>query len=131
MYKHFEHVGMATPDLDRCLHFYVDLLGMKLIVRKTASNGTQVAFVDAGGGQLEIMSPPGLKAGPARKVPNDEPGLRHLTFAFDNIDETYAMLMAAGVTGVEKPRDAYNKDILARVAFVEDPDGNVVELAQH
>ncbi len=30
---------------------------------------------------------------------------------------------------VSRPRDVYNKDILARVAFVQDPEGIVIELA--
>lgn len=130
MYKHFEHIGMGTADLDKSLHFYVDLLGLKLIVRKKAADGTQVAFVDAGGAQLEIMCPHDVVKARAPRVQNNEVGLRHLTFTFDNIDETYARLLGAGVTGIEAPRDAYNRDILARVAFVEDPDGIVVELAQ-
>ena len=130
MYKHFEHVGMGVSDLDKSLGFYVDLLGLTLIVRKTAPNGSQVAFVDAGGAQLEIMCPSDIVKAPARKVEKNEVGLRHLTFTFDDVDATYARLIAAGVTGVEEPRDAFNRDILHRVAFVQDPDGIVVELAQ-
>jgi glyoxylase I family protein len=38
--------------------------------------------------------------------------------------------MDAGVQSIEPPRDAYNRDILARVGFVLDPDGIVIELAQ-
>jgi len=130
MLKHFEHIGMATSDLDACLHFYCDLIGCKLLLRKANPRSPgEVAFIDAGGAQLEIFAPGGLKT-PARTVPNDEVGLRHLTFTFENIDETYAMLMAAGVEGIEKPRDAYNREMLARVAFVRDPDGMIIELAQ-
>ena len=130
MYKHFEHIGMGTADLDASLHFYVDLIGCTLIVRKKAANGTQVAFVDAGGAQLEIMCPADVVKAPAHRVSNSEVGLRHLTFTFDSVDDTYAKLLAAGVIGIEKPRDAINRDILARVAFVQDPDGIVIELAQ-
>lgn len=132
MYKHFEHVGMAVADLDASLAFYVGLIGMKLVVRRTTPSGTQVAFVDAGAGaMLEIVSPPGIRRQPARRLGSDEAGVKHITLAFDDIDQTYAELLAAGVKGVEKPRDAFNRDVLSRVAFVEDPDGILVELAQH
>jgi len=130
MYKHFEHVGMGVSDLDQSLRFYVDLLGLTLIVRKTAANGSQTAFLDAGGAQLEIMCPADIVKAPAQRVAKNEVGLRHLTFTFDNVDETYARLLAQGVIGIEAPRDAINRDILHRVAFVQDPDGIVVELAQ-
>jgi glyoxylase I family protein len=130
--RQFEHAGIAVSDLDRTLHFYVDLLGMRLIKRKQNVRGPgEVAFVDCGRGEmLELMQPGEPMTGPVRKLPNNEVGVRHLTFLFDNIDETYAKLMAAGVTSVEKPRDAFNTEILARVAFVLDPDGLIIELAQ-
>jgi hypothetical protein len=37
--------------------------------------------------------------------------------------------VAAGVSVIGKPRDAHSRDIVARVAFVLDPDGVVTELA--
>lgn len=36
--------------------------------------------------------------------------------------------VAAGISVIEKPRDAHNRDILARVAML-DPGGVVTELA--
>lgn len=132
MLKQFEHAGIAVSNLDATLHFYVDLLGMRLITRKKNTRGPgEVAFVDCGRGEmLELMQPGEPMTGPARKLPNNEVGIRHLTFLFDNIEETHAKLVAGGVTSLEKPRNAYNAEILSRVAFVEDPDGLVIELAQ-
>jgi glyoxylase I family protein len=131
MLKNFEHVGMTVSDLDRTLRFYCDLIGFRLLVRRTAPGGTEVAFIEApGGAQLELVRPPGDIARPARPVANTEAGIRHVTFAFDDLDRTFAGLVAAGVTVIEKPRDAVNRDMLARVAFVLDPDGIVVELVQ-
>jgi len=132
--QHFEHVGMATGDLDRALAFYVDLLGMELVLRKNvrAAGGPEVAFLAINGVMvLEILKPSGEMTGPARDLPNSEVGIRHIALSFENIDATYERLLAAGVVSVEKPRDAYNREILARVAFVKDPDGNIVELVQH
>lgn len=132
MLRQFEHAGIAVSNLDNTLHFYVDLLGMRLVLRKKNSRGPgEVAFVDCGRGEmLELMQPGEPMTGPVRKLPNNEVGIRHLTFLFDDINETYDKLMAAGVTSVEKPRDAYNTEILKRVGFVLDPDGLIIELAQ-
>lgn len=129
--KHFEHIGMATGNLDACLGFYVGLLGLELVLRKSApKGGGELAFADAGGAMLEIFAPPGPMQAPARRLPDNEVGVRHLTFTFENVDETHARLMAAGVENVEAPRDAFNRELFSRVAFVRDPDGNVVELVQ-
>jgi glyoxylase I family protein len=67
---------------------------------------------------------------PVFTPPLTEAGVRHLTFNFDDMDAMFDKLVADGVLVVEKPRDAYNRDILKRVAFVLDPDGIVIELAQ-
>jgi glyoxylase I family protein len=130
MLKGFEHIGMTVSNLDRSIAFYEGLLGMKLLLRKRQRDGGEVAFLDAGGGQLEINQPPGEVITPARRPAANEAGLKHITIAFDDIDAVYRQLMAAGVPSVEPPRDAYNREMLARVGFVLDPDGIVVELAQ-
>lgn len=127
----FEHVGMTVSDVDKSLAFYRDLLGLKFILRRANPKGNgEVAFLDAGGCQLELIAPAGVLKTKARRVPDIEPGVRHLTFNFDDMDAVFDKLVAAGVEVVEKPRDAFNRDILSRVAFVLDPDGIVVELAQ-
>jgi glyoxylase I family protein len=130
MLRGFEHVGMTVSDLDATLAFYVDLLELRLILRRDTPGGGEVAFLDAGGGQLEIIRPAGAIATPARRVPDTEAGIRHMTLTFDSVDAVFDRLTAAGVTALEKPRDAFNRDVLARVAFVLDPDGIVVELAE-
>ena len=131
MLQGFEHIGMAVSDLDRSIAFYRDLLGLKLLLRKTMPSGNgELAFMDTGNGQLELICPEPKVATPARPIPDGEAGIRHLTFAFDDIQETFDKLMAAGVQPYERPRDALNKEIVARVAFVVDPDGILIELAQ-
>lgn len=128
MLRGFEHVGTTTGDLDRAIAFYCDLLGLTLRLRK-ANEGGELAFLDAGGGMLEIVAP---RSGAARfrDVPMSEAGMRHLTFAFDDVDATFARLEAAGVEIVERPRDAHNREMVRRVAFVRDPDGIIVELIE-
>ena len=125
----FEHVGMTSGDLDRTIAFYRDLLGLKLVLRKPSGQG-EVAFLDAGGGMLEIFAQPGQTIERARDVPPHEAGMRHLTFAFDSVDATIEKLEAAGVEVLEAPRPAFFTEMIARVAFVRDPDGIIVELIE-
>jgi glyoxylase I family protein len=129
MLKSFEHVGMTVSDMDRTVGFYRDLLGLSLELRKTTVDGSDLAFFDAGGGMLEIMAPRG-GAKRAADVPDDTAGLRHLTFLFDDVDTIFAKLERAGVQIKERPRPAVHSEVLYRVAFVRDPDGILVELAE-
>lgn len=128
MLRGFEHVGMTSGNLDRTIAFYCDLLGLRLALRKPAAKG-ELAFLDAGGGMLEIFAPASA-IDRSRDVPPGEAGMRHLTFAFDDVDAMIAKLEAAGVEIVERPRDAYNTEMMRRVAFVRDPDGIIVELIE-
>lgn len=56
--------------------------------------------------------------------------VRHLTFHFDSVDEAFARLEQAGVEIKERPRFAVHSEMLNKIAFVRDPDGIIVELAE-
>jgi glyoxylase I family protein len=124
----FEHVGMTCSDLDRTIAFYCDQLGLRLALRRGNDRG-EMAFLDTGSGMLEIACPT-ADISRSRDVPPHEAGMRHLTFAFDQIDQLVEQLQAAGVEIIEHPRPAYFTEMLSRVAFVRDPDGIIVELVE-
>lgn len=124
----FEHVGMTASDMDRTVAFYCDLLGLKLVLRKSVEAG-ELAFLDAGGGMLEVLAP-ATGAARCRDVPMSEAGLRHLTLAYADVDAAIARLEAAGVEIAERPRAAHNPEMVRRVAFIRDPDGILVELIE-
>jgi len=129
MLKGFEHVGITVKNIDKSLAFYVDLLGMELVVRRRGRNGDELAFVDAKGAMLEMVCP-ATGALAAEDVAIGRAGVRHLTFNFVSVDEAYRKLEDAGIEMVERPRDAHNKDIARRVAFCRDPDGILIELIE-
>jgi glyoxylase I family protein len=123
-----EHVGMTCSNIDQTMAFYCDLLGLKLALRKTSPGG-EVIFLDTGAGMLEIACPV-AHISRSRDVPPHEAGMRHITFAFDDVDAMVARLAAAGIEPFEGPRPAFFNEVLKRVAFVRDPDGVIVELIE-
>lgn len=123
-----EHVGTTSGDLDRTIAFYCDLLGLRLALRKPQPKG-EMAFLDTGAGMLEIYAPAAYVAR-SRDVPPHEAGLRHVTFAVADVDAMVTRLQAAGVEIIEGPRDAYNTELIRRLAFCRDPDGILVELVE-
>jgi glyoxylase I family protein len=124
----FEHAGMTAGDAEAAIAFYCDLLGLRLAARLPSAQG-EVLFLDAGGGMLEIGCPrePQQRA---VDVPKGTAGVRHLTFAFDDVDALVAKLEAAGVEITERPREARFRDFIRRVAFCRDPDGLSIELVE-
>lgn len=128
--KGFEHAGITVSNIDKSLVFYVDLMGMKLVVRRPGQGGgVEICFLDAGNGMLEIIGP-ATGALLAEDVAEGRAGVRHLTFSFDDIEDIYSRLEAAGVEMVEPPRPAHNRDIVDKVAFCRDPDGILIELCE-
>ncbi|WDR02799.1 VOC family protein [Devosia algicola] len=124
----FEHIGMTSTDLDRTIAFYCGQLGLKLVLRKPNPNG-DTAFLDAGGAMLEIFGRT-QPTTPAGDIASSQAGIRHLTFAYQDIGAMFEKLVAAGAEPVEAPRIAHNFEMFKRVAFVRDPDGILIELAE-
>src|SRR5690606_27829531 len=119
--------GLTVADLDRTIAFYCGLLGLRLVLRKSQAGG-ELAFLDTGSGMLEIFARPGAQR--AVDVPAGTAGIRHLTFAVDDVVATVARLEAVGVEITERPREAHNRELIRRVAFCRDPDGLQVELIE-
>jgi glyoxylase I family protein len=124
----FEHIGTTSRDLDKAIAFYCGLLGFRLVLRKPQASG-ELAFLDAGGGMLEVFAP-ATATEPSRDVPPGEAGMRHLTLAVTDVDAMIGKLEEAGIEIIERPRPAHNTELIKRVAFVRDPDGIIVELIE-
>jgi catechol 2,3-dioxygenase-like lactoylglutathione lyase family enzyme len=107
------HVSINVADVDRALSFYTDVLG--LTQRSDRPDfGFGGAWLDAGDQQVHLIEAP---------VP---PNLgQHFAVLVDDLGEVVAELRAQGLT-VSDPTPVGR----SHQAFVNDPDGNVVELHQ-
>ena len=117
------HVAIHTPDLSRLRAFYVETLGLP-VVGRFAEHG--ILFVDAGGTLLELIEEPGLPAGGAEGAPRR--GWSHLAWEVEDVDAAYAALAGRGVPLRSPPEDFPPEAPTLRIAFVADPDGNLLEL---
>lgn len=135
----FRHAGIVVQDLDAMIHFYVDLLGLK-VWRKSEESGpnvddmlalrgahvTTVKLTDPNGIMIELLQ---FKSHPP-KEPEErwihDTGLTHLALTISRIDEEYERLRRAGVEFLSPPRVSGS----AKVAFAIDPEGGYVELVE-
>lgn len=119
-----DYVVLVVADLDRALEFYCDVLGLPLGHRsgpfaQLATGVTRVslyarpAMAETLGRELQ---PPAL----------DAPGFE-LGFKVDDCDAAYDELVSAGATPAVAPME---RPWGQRTAYVRDPDGHLVELAQ-
>ena len=136
-----DHVGIVVDDLAAATAFFVEL-GLELegggpveggwVDRVVGLEGVRVEFAmmetPDGHGRLELVkfhAPSGR--GGDRHAPANTPGIRHITFAVDDIDDIVARLRARGaelVGEVERYEDIY------RLCYVRGPEGIIVELAE-
>ncbi|MBI3978053.1 MAG: VOC family protein [Chloroflexi bacterium] len=88
MLTRIDHIDMNVRDLDAHVRF-LEQLGFVVIAR-TAHRGRSVELKLPGEHQVvfELHEAP----------PDEEPALRHIAFAVDNLDATHAALAAAGIT---------------------------------
>lgn len=136
------HAGIVVTDLKRALHFYCDLLGLKILKsmeEKGAYLDNMLGHQDvrvttvklaAGKGSaiLELLQfkSPGTPAAPGRGLFASGPS--HVAFTVKDLDATFERLTRAGVPFNAPPQLA--PDGLAKVTFCQDPDGTFIELVE-
>ena len=139
--QRMDHVGIVVDDLAEATAFFTEL-GLELVGTATVEGGWVDRIVGLEGVRSDVammQTPDGhgrveltefqAPAGPAgdRHAPANAPGLRHLTFAVDDIDVVVARLRARGaelVGDVERYESSY------RLCYIRGPEGIIVELAQ-
>lgn len=133
------HHGLTVSDLDTALEFYRDTLGFEE-KQRTYNQGDQfstvvgienaeaeMAFLEANGMYIELFEyhPPGRDLHRGTQS-NDDIGAQHVAFAVEDLDQRYELL-ADDVEVVNPPVEGGTG---AKVMYVYDPDGNVVELLE-
>lgn len=140
------HTGWTVADLDRSLHFYVDLLGLEVAYSNTQNHpyiqtqvglpGANIRYAllrlpgDRSGHLIELLqylSPPGVKT---TTRPCDV-GSAHFAFFTDDCRGLYERLSAKGVRFVNPPvAIAAGKNKGGFACYSRDPDDFIVEFLQ-
>lgn len=126
MIDHIDHIVLTTRDVEGCIRFYRDVLGMKLTTFKTPTE-TRMAL---GFGQQKInLHEWGKEFTPRAHVA--APGTLDLCFiAAVPLEEVIARLEAAKVKIIEGPVMKTGATSKIRSVYVRDPDLNLVEISE-
>jgi catechol 2,3-dioxygenase-like lactoylglutathione lyase family enzyme len=139
--QRMDHVGIVVDDLAAARAFFLEL-GLEVqgegqvegawVDRVVGLESVEVEFAmmetPDGHGRLELVkfhAPPGPGGDP--QAPANTPGIRHLTFAVDDISAVVARLQARGaelVGEVENYQDTY------LLCYIRGPEGIIIELAE-
>jgi len=123
------HIGIAVRDLAQMLPFYRDVLGL----RETPlddTDGARIAGLEAGESLVELLEAEHPDTPIGRYVEKRGPGIHHVCFSVDDLDDALSRCKAAGVRLIdERPRmGAEGK----RIAFLHPSStgGVLVELTE-
>lgn len=131
----YDHVSIHVADFDGMLRWYQDTLGFKLEVswRVSALNGKQLAYLSKNGAWIELVSaaPVSSQLPPVKNFEEhfSRIGYGHVCFVTSQIDDVMRELEDHGVPAFVKA-ETYPLDgtvFERRVAFIQDPEGNVIE----
>ncbi len=117
MLGRIDHIGVATDDLEGALDLYEKTLGMPLAHRETVeSQGVEAVLLDVGEGHVELLRPLGPDTPVGKYLAKKGPGLHHVAYAVDDIDDVLGKLKDAGVELIDsEPRVGIRE---SRVAFL-------------
>jgi lactoylglutathione lyase len=123
-----QYLGIRVTNLDRSLKFYTLLLGLKEKRRGDNTEnggGIWVLLEDPASNQkLELNWYPNESSFSTEYSPGE--GLDHIGFIVDDVEETFEQLVSKGAT----PTEINPSKTKGWAAFVEDPDGNWIEIFQ-
>lgn len=101
-----DHIAVAVPDLQVSIEHYVNVLGFKLVNRLETQGeytGMYSAVLDAGEFYIVLLQGKEPSSQVSRFVEQHGPGVQHVAFAVEAIEDVYRDLVAKGqefVTGI-------------------------------
>ena len=129
----FDHVGLNVRDLPAAVAWYRAAFGLEVELEFDLTEiDLRIAMLRSPlGHRLELLhrsgSRPGLRAADPVEAAATE-GYGHICFDLPDLDSGFAAVVAAGARPVVEPRPSPEKGV--RMAFVHDPEGNLIELIQ-
>ncbi|BEP14082.1 hypothetical protein acdb102_23930 [Acidothermaceae bacterium B102] len=128
-----DHAGVSVASLAVSEPFYREVLGFDRVEDRFAFAEHQlrgVVLVNAQGARVELFEREGSEpTGPHHQIESTRrQGWFQFALAVPDIERTFAAVVAAGAQPSLAPTTA--PDGVSLVAFVRDPDGNLVEFLQ-
>jgi len=126
------HIGIATPSIERSVALYRDMLGARQIHEPfdMPEQGVRVCFVDTPNSQIELLEPLGESSPIARFLErNPAGGQHHICFEVPDIHEAKAEMESKGAKVLGEPRiGAHGTPVI--FVHPKDMGGVLVELME-
>ncbi len=96
--KKIDHIAIVVDDIESALEFWKDALGLELShIEDVPDQQSLVAFLPAQESEVELVKPTTPDSGVARFLKKRGPGIHHICFEVEDIEETLGYLKNKGV----------------------------------
>jgi lactoylglutathione lyase len=126
------HTCVWISNIEDTKSFYIEGLGLNHTWGFTGGDGVENFYIagEEGGAEIQFKYRPNEEGKPEQEVIVERKGMDHLALSVQDVNETVEeMVKKTGCNIVIGPFQ--NDETGVRAAFIEDPDGYVVELVQY
>ena len=119
-----EHATIRCRNLEESIQFYERMFQAQLLFRRNLPGGKTIVYLRLGDSMLELMD-----FGAAREAgdPRELYGIHHIGIKTLDFDASYRDLKAKGAEFLVEP---FSPVAGIRLAFLKDPNGAVLEIAE-
>jgi catechol 2,3-dioxygenase-like lactoylglutathione lyase family enzyme len=119
-----EHATIRCRNLEESIQFYERMFQAQLLFRRNLPGGKTIVYLRLGDSMLELMD-----FGAAREAgdPRELYGIHHIGIKTLDFDASYRDLKAKGAEFLVEP---FSPVPGIRLAFLKDPNGAVLEIAE-
>ena len=119
-----EHLSIRCRDLESSIEYFRRMFDAEVILRRKPGEGRKIVFLCIGDSMLELM-----EMGPASDPvePLTHYGFHHIGIKVEDFESAYKDLKTKGANFLGEP---FEPTPGIRLAFLQEPNGTVIELAQ-
>ena len=141
MIRATRHMGIVVDDMDTCLHFWRDVMGLKVVadfwergefIAKVQNLSDvrlhMIKLVAPDGSMIELLKDEAHPTPPPERNRLCDRGLRHVAFTVADVAHAWSILKENGCDLMSEPVES--PDGNARLFFARDPEGNLMELVE-
>lgn len=101
--KSIEHIGIAVENLQESIRYYEEVLGLECYaIEEVADQKVKTAFFKVGDTKIELLESTQSDGPIAKFIEKKGPGIHHLAFAVDNVNQALKDVEEKGIRLIDK-----------------------------
>lgn len=115
MIENVDHIAIAVDDLDEAIELYRKVFGLEVVHREHVTDfDVDTATFDVGGTSIELLEGKSEDSAIRKFLESKGPGLHHIAFVVEDIEESLSRLKADGVRLIDStPRRGKENSLVA------------------